>query len=61
MAVTRTRIGLLIDRITLGLTDFSGLLLVAVVVLINVEIVLRYFAGSSTLIADESRATCSPG
>jgi TRAP-type transport system small permease protein len=53
MAVTRTRVGLLIDRITLGLTDFSGLLLVAVVVLINVEIVLRYFAGSSTLVADE--------
>ncbi|MEJ7667138.1 MAG: TRAP transporter small permease [Casimicrobiaceae bacterium] len=42
-----------VDRVSLALTDFSGVLLAVVVVLINIEIALRYVAGSSTLIADE--------
>jgi TRAP-type C4-dicarboxylate transport system permease small subunit len=53
LAAPRTRFGLLVDFVSRALTDFCGVLLVLVVVLINVEIVLRYFFGSSTLIADE--------
>lgn len=43
----------LFHRIALYIGDFAGLLLVAIVVLVNVEVVLRYVFGSSTLIADE--------
>lgn len=43
----------IVDRVTAVFLDFSGSLLAIVVVLINVEIVLRYVIGKSTLIADE--------
>ena len=49
----RSPVERLLDRVTLALADFSGLMLAVVVVLVNVEIVLRYFFGKSTLIADE--------
>ena len=42
-----------LDRITRGLADFSGVLLALVVVLVNLEVVLRYGFGKSTLLADE--------
>lgn len=43
----------LFDRISLGLVDFSGVLLALVVLLVNIEIGLRYFFGHSLLITDE--------
>jgi len=46
-------LGRLIDRTTGAFADLSGLLLALVVVLVNLEVVLRYFVGASTLIADE--------
>lgn len=46
-------LGRLIDRTTFALADLSGVLLALVVVLVNVEVVLRYVFGSSTLVADE--------
>ncbi|MCK6452309.1 MAG: TRAP transporter small permease [Alphaproteobacteria bacterium] len=46
-------IGRVIDRTAAVLCDLGGCLLVALTVLINVEVVLRYLFGGSTLIADE--------
>jgi TRAP-type C4-dicarboxylate transport system permease small subunit len=46
-------LGRLLDRTTGAFADLSGLLLALVVVLVNVEVVLRYVVGSSTLVADE--------
>jgi TRAP-type C4-dicarboxylate transport system permease small subunit len=42
-----------LDRVTSGLAHFSGVLLALVVVLVNVEIVMRYLFNASTLISDE--------
>jgi len=53
MGVSRPASDRLFDRITLALADFSGVLLALVVVLVNVEIVLRYLFGKSTLVSDE--------
>ncbi len=41
------------DRVTRGFADLAGVLLALVVVLVNVEVVLRYGFGSSTLLSDE--------
>lgn len=40
-------------RISSWLVDFSGLLLFIVMVLVNLEVALRYFIGGSLLITDE--------
>lgn len=42
-----------VDRASAALCDASGLLLLAMAVLINVEVVARYVFNGSTLIADE--------
>lgn len=47
------RISAFIDRASAALSDFSGAMLVAMAVLINVEVVARYGFNTSTLIADE--------
>lgn len=47
------RIARVVDGVTAGLAHFSGALLALVVVLVNVEIVMRYLFNSSTLISDE--------
>lgn len=47
------RAGRALGRVEAGLTGLADLLLVALLVLINVEVVARYGFGRSTLIADE--------
>ena len=47
------RIGRALGRVESGLTALADLLLVLLLALINVEVVLRYGFGRSTLIADE--------
>ncbi len=42
-----------LERASLGLCVFSGLLLAVMAVLINLEVVARYLFNTSTLIADE--------
>ena len=47
------RISSFVDRASTALCDFSGVMLVAMAMLINVEVVARYGFNTSTLIADE--------
>lgn len=47
------RISSFVDRASAALCDFSGAMLVAMAVLINIEVVARYGFNISTLIADE--------